>query len=134
MNPVRAAIVQTLTADGDVTGQLSSAGAIFHRQASRTAHTPYVVFQKQSGSRQNVFGGGGVTEESWLVKAVDYGTSASRAEDIAQAVDEALDGQTVSLSNGLTAYMLHETDVDYAEQVGDETYQHVGAIYRIIDP
>jgi hypothetical protein len=134
VNPTRSALVTALASDPAVTSKLSSSGAIYHRMAPASARTPYVLFSKQAGSRQNVFGGGGVTEEAWLVKAVDQNGSASRAEDIAIAINQTLDGTTLPLSNGLTAYLLHETDVDYGEMDGDQTIQHVGAIYRILDP
>jgi hypothetical protein len=134
MNPSRQALVNALLANPQLTAMLSNASAVYHREAPRTAHTPYVVFDKNSGADEVQFAGGRIIREGWLVKAVDFGTSATVAEDIAKEIDDALHGQTFTLSNGLKASVLRDTHVDYAERDGDQVYQHVGAVYRFIDP
>jgi hypothetical protein len=134
VNPTRQAIVQALVSSPGLTALLSNAAAVYHRDAPSTAHTPFVILNKQSGRDEPAFHGGRVTYESWLVKAVTYGNSASDAEEIDQAIDAAINGKTFALSNGLTASVIRDTHVDYAEREGDQVYQHVGAVYRVIDP
>jgi hypothetical protein len=134
VNPIRAAIVQRLTPDSTLTSMLSSAGAIYHRVAPRTAHTPFIVFDHNAGGWTSLFAGGKLTEAVWMVKAVDHNNSASRAEDIDARVAELLHGVTLDLSNGAQAHVLREADIDYAEREGDDAVQHVGGLYRVIDP
>jgi hypothetical protein len=67
-------------------------------------------------------------------RTVDHNNSASRAEDIDARVAELLHGVTLDLSNGAQAHVLREADIDYAEREGDDAVQHVGGLYRVIDP
>jgi hypothetical protein len=134
VNPVRDAIYDRLAAHAPLTALLSSPTAIHHRKAPRETVPPFVVFNKQAGMWEHAFQGGRITREMWLVKAIDDGPSASLAEDVAKAIDGALNGVTLTLSTGDPAYVLHSTDIDYDEQDGAEQWQHVGAIYRVIDP
>lgn len=134
MNPVRKGIVSTLAAYGPLTSLLSSQGAIYYRKAPRSAHTPYVIINKQSGADQPLFAGASITYEGWLIKAVDRNTSPSKAEDIAEQIHAAINGKILNLDGGGIAAVNRQSHVDYEEADGDEAYQNVGAVYRVVDP
>jgi hypothetical protein len=134
MDPVRSALVTKLTGDATLAAMLSGAGAIYHRRAPRTARTPFIVFDLNAGSSISMFGGGEITDDVWMIKAVDNNSSASRAEDIDLRIKAVLHGSTIPLTGGGTASVLRETRINYAENEGDDTWQHVGATYRVKDP
>jgi hypothetical protein len=115
-----------------VTSLLASGSAsIFHEVARPGAASPYLVFSKVSGVPLLRFGGNAMDNQIWLVKAVDRSESSSRAEDIAQAADTLLDFGTLTVSGAVNLATLRESDVDYLEVDGDQTYRHHGARYRI---
>jgi hypothetical protein len=134
MDPIRQAIVQRLTADSTLTAMLSSAGAVYHRRATRSAFTPYVVFNLNGGGTTALFNGAKITDDVWLVKAVDHNTSASVAENIDRRISQLLHGATLTLTDGTTASVFQQSYISYEEEQGDDTWQHVGHTYRFIDP
>lgn len=134
MNPLRQAIFDALAGDATLTALLSAPTAIHHRKAPREAMPPFVVFQKLAGTNAPLFQGARITREMWLAKALDLSSSASTAEDIAKAIDNVLHSTTLTLSTGAIAVLMNDSDVDYDEMDGADQWQHVGAIYRVIDP
>lgn len=118
-----------------VTALLTDGSAgIVHQTARSNSNFPLVIFHKQSGIAVKRFGGNAFDDHLWLVKAVDRGpagSSASRAEDIAKAVDDLLDFGSLSITGGTTLSLLRESDVDYVETEGDQIYRHHGALYRL---
>lgn len=130
MNAVRQALYAALAADAPLTGLLSSATAIYHQRAPQDAETPFVVFQKQAGNPRRTFTDA-YAIELWLVKAVDRGSSANQAEQIAAAIDALLDGATLAITGQTPMSLRRDSDVDYPEDDGAETYHHAGGVYRL---
>lgn len=107
-----------------------SAG-IQHAVARPGSRFPYIIFNKQSGVPERAFGENAYDDYIWLVKAVDRNTSSSAAEDIAKAIDDLLDYGSLAVTGGTTLAVLRDSDVDYPETDGDQTYRHHGANYRL---
>lgn len=106
---------------------------IYHQSAPQSATYPLVVFHRQSGRAHQFFGGDPVQNDLWTVKAIDGPSgsktsgSAATTEPIADAIDDCLDGASITASLSI----LRESDVDYAEVDDGSIYRHLGAMYRI---
>lgn len=106
--------------------------AIYHEQAPSGAAFPYIIFSKVAGTKVRAMQAPeAFKRETWLVKAVDRGTSSMRAEEIAEAVDAALDGGTLTITGKTIADLNHLGDIDYSEPSGDQQYRHIGGNYRL---
>ncbi len=132
MNPVREAIFDRLVGDATLTALLSSPTAVHHQVAPQTEATPFVVFNKQAGTPMWAFGGPALQNDLWQVKAIALGSSASDAEVIAARIDVALTNAVLVITGSTHLYLRRESDVDYPEQDGADTYRHCGALYRLI--
>lgn len=132
MNEVREAIYERLAADATLTGLLSAPTAIYHQVAPQSAAAPLVVFNKAAGTPNWQFGGAHVQGDVWLVKAIDRGTSASRAEDIAARIDAVLTDAPLAIDGGVLLGVWRESDVDYLEIDGGDQWHHVGSQYRLL--
>lgn len=130
MNPVRSALYTRLTGDTTLTGLLSATDAVFHQRAPQDAQTPYVIFQKTSGNPRYTFADH-LQYETWMVKGVARGLG-GRAEDIAARLDIVLTDAPIAPAGHDVLYLRRETDIDYPEDDGAETFRHVGATYRLI--
>jgi hypothetical protein len=128
-DPVRAAIFTCLSGDATLKGLLSDPAAIFHRQAEQGAEPAYVIFQRQAGTVQGVFGPGN-EQAVWLVKGICRGESATRAEEIDARCQVLLDRVRLSTAGG-TLTVLRESAVDYGENVNGDQWHHVGSNYRL---
>ena len=117
------ASVTSLLADGSA--------SLRHAVAPPTGRFPFVIFNKQSGTPIQRFGGNAYDTHLWLVKAVARDTSSSTAEDIAKAIDDLLDFGTITVSGATLLFLARDSDVDYVETDGDQTYRHHGALYRV---
>lgn len=129
---VRDALYTALAADATLGALLGDDDGIYHRQAPSEAAFPYVIFQKQAGSRTWSFAGEPLKPEVWLVKAVTRGESADAAEAIDDRVEELLNDAALTVADHAHLYLRRESDVDYGERDGAEQYQHVGATYRVV--
>jgi hypothetical protein len=129
---VRAAIYTLLTGDDTLTDLLASTGAVYHEHAPVEAARPLVIFNRQSGTRIYTFGGEAIRPEMWLVKAVTNSQSASSAEAIDARLEALLNDAALSISGSTLLHLRRDSDVQYAEQDGHDTYQHVGGLYRLI--
>ena len=129
---IRAALYTKLNV-ASVTSQLGSGSAsLVHGPAQPSAAYPICSFAKQSGRNDDLsFGGDANRNQIWTVKGIVRGTSASVAEDIDKAVAELLHFSTLTITGGTTLYLAREGDVEYPETEGDQTYYHVGGLYRI---
>jgi len=132
MNLIRAALYQMLSTAPEITGQLSSADAIYHGQAPPKAIYPYLIFHKHSGTKVHAFGATAFKREVWLVKAVDRNTTSNLAEAISEACDAVLDGGSLTISGKTLADLRHVGDVDYMEDSGDQQFRHHGATWRVV--
>ena len=130
---IRQALYQRLNVSS-VTMMLSSGSAsLVHGQGPDSASYPLCVFNKQSGRPDlRGFGGNDARNQLWLVKGVVRATSASVAEDIDKAVNDRLHNATLTITGGTTLYLAREGDINYPEVIGDQTYWHVGALYRTV--
>ena len=129
MNPVRAALFDRLTTtDGPLDGLVGD--RVYHQRAPQGAAFPVVVFAKQSGTPEHAFAGR-LDRELWLVKAVSKGASAAAAEEIDAAIDVALHDAPLDIDGHTRLYLRRESDVDYPEYDGADTYHHVGGHYRL---
>jgi hypothetical protein len=129
---VRDAIYGLLTADDTLTDLLSSATAVYHQEAPTEADWPLVIFNRQTGQRDRAFAGEPMRPEVWLVKAVTRAHSASTAEAIDARLEALLDGAGLSITGSTLLYLRRTSDVQYPEQDGQDTYQHVGGLYRLV--
>lgn len=131
MNPLRAALYAHLTSDPTLVGMLATATSVYHQQAPQGAAFPFVVFNRQAGTPAWQFAGDPVQDDLWQIKAVSRASSASQAENIAERLDAILNRATLTITGRLHLSLLRESDVDYPEQDDADSYQHVGALYRI---
>lgn len=129
---IRQSIYQKLNVSA-VTSLLGSGSAsLAHKSAQSTALYPLCIFSKAAGRNDDLtFGGDANRNQVWAVKGIVRGTSASVAEDIDKAVADLLHFGTLTISGGSTLYLAREGDIDYPEYDGDQTYHHVGGLYRL---
>jgi len=108
---------------------------IYHQQAPDTAGFPFIILNRQSGTRVGeTFGDPEVVEEDiWLIKAVDRSTSADTAEKIADRVQTVIVDANLSGNLGSINvwYLRRESDVQYSEVTAGVVYQHCGGLYRL---
>lgn len=131
MNPVRKGLYQKLSGTAAVTNLVGT--RIYHRQAPPDATYPLVIFSKTSGTKIRAFGDpNAFNREVWLVKAIDRGSSATVAEDVAAAIDTALDGGDITVAGKKLADLTHVADVSYPEHSGDQLFHHDGANYAVV--
>jgi len=137
--PIRRALYGKMSGDVTLTNMLGSAAAgftkaIYHNQAPEEAAFPFVLFSKSSGVPEGTFGDPNIYEtDVWMIKAVDYNTTADRAESIAARLQSLLNDATLSISGGgLLFYLRRQSNVEYPEVIDGELYYHVGGLYRLI--
>lgn len=110
--------------------------SIFYALAPAGAAFPYVIFHKQAGTPRNVLanGGPGYQEDVWLIKGVDHpdGTDSDVAESIQTRLDALLTDATLSISGETLLALRRESDQGFAEVQNGETYQHAGALFRLV--
>jgi hypothetical protein len=129
---VRVALYKKLNVKA-VTDLLANGSAsIIHQVAPDTASYPMIIFNQQTGEPHHQFGGSRYDEQTWMVKAVEQGGSSSAAEDIAAAVDAALDWQLLSIEGGESMQVEADSKMSYSEVVDGEPYRHHVALYRLV--
>jgi hypothetical protein len=129
MNPVRNALYSRLAGDQTLAALVSG---IHHQVAPRAAQPPFVVFARQTGTPVWQMHSASVQDDTWQVKAIDHATTASHAEDAAQAIAAALTDRPLQLDTGLNLAIYRQSDVDYLETEGADQWHHVGAIFRVV--
>lgn len=128
---VRQAIHTKLNAISGVSSVVGS--RVFHGHAPEGTAFPLVVFNKQAGTKTRAFRTpNAFNEESWLIKVIDRGDTSNTAEQVAEAIDAAFDGGSLSVSGKTVADLHHVSDVDYLEPVGDQTYRHHGSVFAVV--
>lgn len=116
-----------------VTDLLANGSAsIHHAVAPSSGAYPMLIFNKQSSISNAQFGGSRYDDELWTVKAICKGGSSSTAEDIAAAVDSALQWKTLEISGGESMHLARESGIDYAEVQSGEQFRHHGAVWRLM--
>jgi hypothetical protein len=110
--------------------------AIYHQTAPDGADYPFVIFNKQAGTPTYAFkgttGGAAFDTDVWLVKVIDRNTTADSAEDAAERLDVLLTDGVLSISGATQMLLLRQSDVVYEEVDGDQRFQHVGSLYRLL--
>jgi hypothetical protein len=137
IHDVRAAVYGLLADSDDLTDLLATPASIFHRLAPAKAQPPFVVFDKTAGTPSYNLGGPAsqlpVQNDLWTIVATDSGRSASNAEAIADEIELAVAGKTVSIAGQTPLYLQRDSDLDYGDASSDGTEWHyVGGIYRLI--
>jgi hypothetical protein len=107
---------------------------IYHEQAPEGAAFPYVIFsQVPSGAKiRSLKKGAAIKRDIWLVKGVDRGSSANKADEIADAIDALLDEGTFTVSGHTMLDVSFYSDVSYPEPDGDQLYRHKGGNYLVV--
>lgn len=133
MNPVRDAIRDYLAADATLTALLTDgATGVHYQRAPKDAGAPFVVFSESvQGSPTWTFGGLAFDTDVWLVKAV-AADNVSAAEAIAARVDALVNDAPLTISGQTLLYLRRQSGVVYPEQDGAVTWQHRGALYRLV--
>lgn len=140
--PIRRALYGRLSGDTTLTGMLGTPAAnysqsIYYGQAPEKAGFPYVIFNKQSGVPTDTFTDAGAFEtDVWLVKGIDRGQerlpSADNVEQIQQRLIDLLNDAPLSISGNSLMMLRRQSDVDYVEVSGEETYRHSGSLFRVM--
>ena len=133
LGKVSAFLVSKLTNDPTVAGLV---GMRVHRNVRPPdGPLPCIVFQliaspdvQAIGADQRLF-----TRPTYLVKAITEGTDDTVGDAIADAIDNALVGQSDFVgSGGLVTLGVYRTDpIEYVEQVEGVQYNHIGGNYRL---
>lgn len=130
-DPIRAALFAKLSADATLTGLLAKPSAIYHRYAPEDSETPYVIFNKQAGTRVWAMQGGQFRWPIWQVKAVDRADSSGAADEIDARIDEILTDAELEIDGFDHLYIRRDSDIDYGQPDSGGLIHHVGGIYRI---
>jgi hypothetical protein len=110
----------------------SRSTSIFHEQAPDDAEPPYIIFDKQNGRPDLMtFKDGHEQNDVWLIKAVVRG-SAVTAENIADAIYNAVHDKSVTVNGSPALWLRREMDVDYWEDVEGDRWDHVGFQFRLV--
>jgi hypothetical protein len=130
-NLVQAALYARL--NGQAT-TLGLTGGVHYRLAPMDATTPFVVFSKQSGVPLQRGLGGDVAADNlvYLVKVIDEGESNLRAAAIMADVNAILDNRPLAVTGHNNVLLQRISDVELDETDSGQTWQHVGAEYRLI--
>lgn len=132
MSAVRTAIRNRLLSDSTLMALCATPTSVFHRHAPQTGKVPLIIIDKRSGVRVWTFGGTPMAYETWMIKGVAFARTADRAEDIAARIEVVMNDAPLVISGRACLDSRLESEVDYPEQVGKETVQHCGGVYRII--
>lgn len=135
---IRRGLYGRLAGDTTLNGLLATPAAgyaksIYHQQAPEGAQFPFVVFNKQSGIPSETMGVPSALEtDVWLVKCVDRNTTADTAESVADRLKGLLNDAPLSISGSSLLYLRRQSDVEYPEVDEGVSYQHCGALYRLV--
>lgn len=127
MDPIRAAIVEILESDAQLTALAT--GGVHWRSAEEGAQPPLVIVDKYAGSRTYAFDDSPLHNTGWTVKGVGF---SSDAEDIDKRCQTLLAGADLP-GVSLRLAPMREDDVSYQEDSSGELYDHVGTNYRVVD-
>ena len=130
MNALDAALYTRLQGTA-ITSLLSGTTAIYRNQAPEGATLPYIVFNKQSGSPENL-DANRVDNLLYYVRAYS-GSSAAQAGSIDARVDAALHLVPLTVSGWTNIWIARESNIDLAStEPSGRVIHSAGALYRII--
>jgi hypothetical protein len=131
VNAVAQAIYTKLTTDGTLAGLLANgAGSVFH-QLPRGAARPFVVFNKQGGSRAYTNTGRAFDVFVYVVKAVTEGESMKAALTIDERLDVLLGDAELTIAGHDSMSCRREAPIEYVEVVEGVRFNHAGGTYRL---
>lgn len=110
-------------------------GGVFQGKAPENTPTPFVSVGYQSPkSRSETVANRSFYSESLIrVKVIDENSSPFRATDVNELIFDLLENQDLTLDGGAVHdYLAWETDIFQEENTLDRTFQHVGAVYRVV--
>lgn len=129
-DPRRLAIYNALAASGTLAALVGT--RIFFQTIPQGAAYPAVVFQRQSGRPHRTLSTY-VQDDLFLVKGIATGTSSATAVDeIAEAIDAALDDATLTIAGHDHLSILRESDISYAEVDEGTLWRHRGGLFRLL--
>lgn len=129
LNAVKKGIRDKLTGAVGVTSLLSSAGAIYWREAAQEAALDYIIYHLSGGGDTN-----DTPRDALDVRVVVKGVSGSSTDagSIATAIREALHRKEISYEGGWKHIACqHESIVEYEERVAGQQFFYAGGIYRL---
>jgi hypothetical protein len=131
MNTIETALVSAIQGSAAVMAQ---ATAICYGAGSIETEYPFVVFFKQPRLDADHYSFSARTHrlQRYVVKAVDYGPSKQRAQQIADNVDAVLTDSSLTLTGWHWRHCHRTGDVEYQETLPDGGVAwHVGGVYEI---
>jgi len=128
-DPIRTALYGALVASPALTALVGT--RIYHRVAPQAATFPVCIFHKHSGTPRWTFAGRPVQWDLWAVKGLCQGSSATRAEEIAAAIDDALNDAALTITGREHLFLLRDSDINLGEDEDGVQYHTVGALYRL---
>ena len=137
MNALGVAIFTKLTGASALTALLTGGTAgVFESVAPEGEDPPYVVFNVQSPSTPAyTFGAASVKYEDAIfqVKAITEAHSAASAGTIADKIDDALNGATLTITGYTQLLCARVQNIDYPElAAGGKRFNHRGGLYRVM--
>ena len=106
--------------------------AIYEDHAPSTAVYPYVIFNQQAGTWQQTDGEHTrFADFVYQVKGVSSNAYPKEASAIDAQIDARLHNATLSVTGYGLMQCARESDIQYSELSGNQTFQNVGALYRI---
>lgn len=129
---IRTALYTRLTSDATLTALLASAASIYDEQAPQGATKPYIVFSRPSQVvTARGFGGDGVDNDVWQIKAITTGAKADAGDAIAARIAVRLDHHKLVVASHRTLLVQRESGIRYAENKDSTLVWHIGGLYRI---
>jgi hypothetical protein len=105
--------------------------AVYEDHAPDGASLPYVVFGHHSGVWDYTMGMSRFADVLYQVKAVSGSEYPKEASAIDAQIDSRLNNAAITVSGYGVLACTRETDVAYTELTADQTFWHIGALYRV---
>ncbi len=137
LNALSAAIWTRLTGGTALTALLGDGTAgVFEDHAGQAAALPYVIFHEQAGNWDQTMRepGGSATRfysGLWSVRAVSGSAYPKEAAAIDAQIDARLHDAALTVTGFGLLRVARESTLRYPETEGNQTFQHVGALYRV---
>ena len=110
----------------------SGSAGLVYAVSPPSATYPICVFTQQSSVSRHSMKAQAFDSSTWMVKGVVRSTTPSAAEDIDAAARTLLDHSSLTITGGTALYLARQTGLSYVEVDGDQMYQHVGGLYRLV--
>jgi hypothetical protein len=108
---------------------------IYRELAPPGTDCPYIVMSFQSGRDRRALGTRALifTRPLFLIRGVTEGTDDTLGNDIADAIEDALDGSSDLLAvDGVAKLTVgREEPIEFVEEEDGTRYNHIGGLYRV---